>query len=284
MLAYTIEGLRGRDYSGGRIRITHTLTVSEAYTRVLITYPSDGLTISGMMHIPFGTGPFPVVILNHGYIAPSQFWSGSDTWRAADYLAQNGYLTISPDFRGLARSDQGLNIFRAGYAVDALNAAASVKSLPYADARRIGMWGHSMGGGVTARAMVASDLVKAAVLYAPVSADDRERRFFFSGGSDLSASLELGASISFWLNVGNFIDSVSPIHHFTHVTAPVSIHQGDADTTTPPRWARAIRDALQAQSKAVEYFEYARQGHAFAGASWDLFNQRVVRFFDKHLK
>ena len=276
--------MRAREYTGGRIRVTYTVTVTEAYTRVLITYPSDSLTISGMMHIPFGEGPFPVVILNHGYIAPERFWSGADTWRAADYLAQHGYLTISPDFRGLARSDQGLNLFRAGYAIDSLNAVASVRSLPYADASRVGMWGHSMGGGVTSRSIVVSERVKAAVLYAPVSADDSVRRFFVSGASDPSVSPELASSLSFLLSRGNLIERVSPINHFAYVTAPVSIHQGDADTTTPPRWAQAIRDALQANGKPVEYFEYPRQGHAFTGASWELFNQRVVRFFDKHLK
>ena len=36
--------------------------------------------------------------------------------------------------------------------------------------------------------------------------------------------------------------------------------------------------------KNVEFFEYPGQGHAFSGASWDLFNQRVVNFLDRHLK
>jgi len=55
------------------------------------------VTITGVMHVPHGVGPFPVVILNHGYIPPSRYWSGADTWRAADYLARHGYLTIAPD-------------------------------------------------------------------------------------------------------------------------------------------------------------------------------------------
>lgn len=141
LLGVTIEGLRAREYTGGQIRITNTITVTDAYTRTYITYPSDGLTISGLMHVPFGEGPFPVVIMNHGYIPPSQYVTGSDTYRPADILARNGYITISPDFRGYARSDSGLNLFRSGYMIDALNAAAAVKTLPYADASRIGMWG-----------------------------------------------------------------------------------------------------------------------------------------------
>lgn len=68
------------------------------------------------------------------------------------------------------------------------------------------------------------------------------------------------------------------------MTAPVQIHQGTADTTTPPDWARAIQEALIAAGKEVEYFEYPGQGHAFQGQAWTLFLQRMAGFFDRHLK
>lgn len=285
LIGATIDGLRAMQYRGGQIRITNTITVTDAYTRTYITYPSDGLTISGLMHVPFGDGPFPVIILNHGYIPPSQYVTGSDTYRAADILARNGYLTISPDFRGYARSDNGLNLFRTGYLVDALNAAASVKSLPYADPKRIGMWGHSMGGGVTTRAMVVSDLIKAYVLYAPVSADVRVRRFAGGlGGASGADDSELFESYAYWTGKPELIDAVSPINFFRYVTAPVQIHIGEIDTTTPPAWSEAIRDELQAQGKRVDYFAYPRQAHAFIGNGWNVFNERVVTFFDRYVK
>lgn len=285
LIAATIEGLRARTYPGGQIRITHTITVTDAYTRTYITYPSDGLTISGLMHVPFGKGPFPVVIMNHGYIPPSQYVTGSDTYRAADILARNGYLTISPDFRGYARSDSGLNLFRTGYLIDALNAAAAVKSLPYANPRAIGMWGHSMGGGVTTRAMVVSPLIKAHVLYAPVSADVRVRRFTggLSGASGVDDA-DLYDSYFYWTRNPKLVQELSPINFFKYVSAPVQIHVGEIDRTTPPEWSQAIRDGLKEQGKYVEYYEYPRQAHAFIGNGWTLFNNRVVTFFNKYLK
>jgi dipeptidyl aminopeptidase/acylaminoacyl peptidase len=285
LIGVTIEGLRRREYPGGQIRITHTISVTDSYTRTYITYPSDGLTISGLMHTPFGRGPFPVVIMNHGYIPPSQFVTGSDTWRAADILARNGFITISPDFRGLARSDEGINLYRSGYMIDALNAAASVRSLPNANPNAIGMWGHSMGGGVTTRAMVVSDRIKAHVLYATVSADIRTRRFMggFSG-LDSQSDRELYDSLFYWTRDPAIIDALSPINFFKYVTAPVQIHIGDIDRTTPAEWSEAIRDELQRHKKHVEYYEYPRQAHAFIGNGWNLFNQRVVDFYKKHLK
>src|SRR5581483_2528806 len=286
LIAATIEGLRARTYPGGQIRITDIITVTDAYTRTFITFPSDGLTISGLMHVPFGKGPFPVVIMNHGYIPPSQYVTGSDTYRAADILARNGFITIAPDFRGYARSDEGLNLFRTGYMVDALNAAASAKSLPYADAKRIGMWGHSMGGGVTTRAMTVSSLIKAYVLYAPVSADVRVRRFNFAfgGASTTNGDPNLFESVFYWGRDPQLVYDLSPINFFKYVTAPVQIHIGQIDTTVDPDWSRAIRDELHNQGKYVEYYEYPRQAHAFIGSGWTLFNQRVVQFFKKYLK
>jgi hypothetical protein len=55
----TVEALRRRVYGGGSIRIERTLTVTPAFTRTLIAYPSDGLTVYGFMNVPPGEGPVP---------------------------------------------------------------------------------------------------------------------------------------------------------------------------------------------------------------------------------
>lgn len=283
LLGYTIAGLREREYTGGTIEVKWVLTTTLAYTRYYIAYPSDGLTITGVMHIPHGDGPFPVVILNHGYIAPSRYWSGADTWRAADYLARRGYLAIAPDFRGWGGSDSGDNFFRAGLVVDVLNLISSLPTLPQADPERVGMWGHSMGAGVTTKAITIDPRIKAAVLYAPVSADDtvvmRRWGSRMRGGADDALQRAYRDAV----RDPDFLRLTSPINHFDFVAAPVQIHQGTADRTTPPEWAEAIRDALQAAGKEVEYFAYPGQGHAFEGQSWNLFMERVAAFFDRHL-
>lgn len=283
LAVYTIEAMRRRSYPGGKIEIRSVVTRTEAYTRYLIAYPSDDLTITGVMQIPHGRGPFPVVILNHGYIPPSRYVPGSDTWRPADYLARRGYITLAPDFRGWAGSDPGPDFFRMGLVIDALNLIRSVPSIPQADPERIGMWGHSMGGGVTTRAIVIDPRIRAAVLYAPVSADLVNTRRGFGGFRSIEDPL-LARAYMDARSDPEFLRQVSPIYYFHYVTAPVQIHQGTADTTTPPEWARAIRDALIAAGKAVEYYEYAGQGHAFQGEAWRLFLQRMTAFFDRHLK
>ncbi|HSN77032.1 MAG TPA: alpha/beta fold hydrolase [Anaerolineae bacterium] len=274
-LAYTVEGLRERTYPGGDITITSTWEATEAFTRYYISYPSDDLTITGMMAVPRGPGPFPVIILNHGYIPPSEYWTGADTYDASTYLASRGFLTISPDFRGWGRSDTGENIFRTGLAIDVMNLISALPSLPQADPERVGIWGHSMGGGAVSWVMAVDPRVKASLLYAPVSADSSDRRRFGRSGPSSSDRL--------WNDDPTFIDKISPINYFDGVAGPVQIHQGTADTTTPPRWARAIRDALLAAGKDVTYFDYEGQGHALKGDAWRAFMQRTADFFAEYM-
>lgn len=144
-----IEDLRRREFKGGEIKIEETSTQNNSYTSYIISYPSDNLKIYGMMNVPEGDGPFPVIILNHGYFNPSSFTSGDGTKTMADILAANGYLTIASDYRGHGKSDSdngGRGGHRPEYAIDVLSLIASIKSTPKADQSRVGMWGHSMGG------------------------------------------------------------------------------------------------------------------------------------------
>lgn len=282
---YTIEGLRARDYPGGTIEILEELAATEAYTRYLIAYPSDGLTITGILQVPYGEGPFPVVVLNHGYIPPEQYVSGSDTWRPADYLARRGFLTLAPDFRGWAGSDEGEDFFRGGLVVDALNLVSSLDSLPQAAPERVGMWGHSMGGGVTSKAIVVDPRIKAAVLYAPVSAHEADvmekwGREMLERADEEDPRWQLYREA---IENPEWLERASPIGYLNAVTAAVEIHQGTADTVTPPEWAEAIHEALVAAGADVAYYSYPGQNHALEGKAWTLFLERITAFYEQEL-
>ena len=132
----------------------------------MIEYPSDGLTITGIMQIPKnGRKPFPVIVMNHGFFSRFAFNSGDGTDRAAEFLNRRGYLTISSDYRSWGGSDIGPSLFYSGLVIDVINLLNSIPSIPEADYEHIGMWGHSMGGGVTFKVIAIDDRVKAAVLY-----------------------------------------------------------------------------------------------------------------------
>ena len=282
LAAYTIEGLRARQYRGGQIELLRTVTETDTYTYFHIRYPSDGLHITGGLHRPHGPGPFPVVILCHGYIPPDQYWTGADTIQAADELARRGYLCLAPDFRGWGGSDTGPNYFRTGIVIDTLELISSLSSLPEADPTRVGLWGHSMGGGLVAKAICIDDRLRAAVLYAPVSGWDLDN--IRKWGNRARPDDPLGPLYAQAAQDETFLRSTSPLFHFHFVNCPVQIHVGTADTVTPPEWSRAIRDSLLLAGKRVEYFEYPGEGHAFSPPAWRQFIERTVLFYDRTLR
>ena len=160
---YTIAGLRARSYGAeGQIEIVRVLEQTSSFTRYLFAYPSDGLRITGMLNRPKGDGPFPVVILNHGYYPLDVYQTGNGSKVAADYLADRGFLTLSPDFRSHAGSDDAPNLFRAGHVIDTLNLIPLAQKLPEVQPGQVGMWGHSNGGAITAKAIAVSDQIAAA--------------------------------------------------------------------------------------------------------------------------
>lgn len=269
-----IEQLRQREYKAGEIKIEETLTHNNSYTSYIISYPSDDLKIYGMMNIPAGKGPFPVIVLNHGYFTPSNFVSGDGTRTMADILATNGYLTVAPDYRGHGQSEDekvGSRGHRPEFAVDVLNLIASIKSIDKADENRIGMWGHSMGGEVSLRTAEATDKLKAIVLWAPTSANASDNANFYGGKHYANTN-----------NPAN--DGISPINYLRYISAPISLHQGLVDVEVKPEWSKQLNDALEKEGKQVEYFEYEGQDHNFRNLGWDKISQRTIDFYDKYLK
>lgn len=305
---YTINGLRQHEFQSGIIHIRLTLEdENQFYTSYLIDYPSDGLTITGVLQIPVGEGPFPVIVMNHGFFARSVYNSGDGTDRASPYLAQHGYITIAPDYRSWGDSDKGPSLFYSGLVIDVINLLNAVPSLDKADPERIGMWGHSMGGGVTMKILTIDPRVKAAVLYSTVSADHADVIARWGNGcfGDIArGELIIGCNSSdiipddlprnlqdaytFAASDEETLQEISPFFHLDDVTAPVQIHYGTEDgeflSGTPPQWSVKLTQGLRDSGKQAELYQYEGEGHSFIGQPWFDFMSRTLRFFDKHVK
>lgn len=271
-----IESLRERDYQSTQITIESTLSNNGSYTGYLISYLSDGLKIYGRMNVPIGNGPFPVIILNHGYFSQSSFTSGDGTQTMADILARNGYLTLASDYRGFGKSENDSQESRGhnpNYAIDVLNLIASVGSLDKADPDRIGMWGHSMGGEVALRTVEAADQVKALVLWAPTATRGSDNRGSRAGRTTPSDAVLPDSSQ----------DGAAPMNYLHFIQTPISLHQGLSDAEVNPEGSKQLNEALLKQGKMIEYFEYEGQDHSFRNLGWDVISKRTIEFFDRYL-
>lgn len=281
----TIDYLASRDYGGGELQIVDVLQQTSLYTRYTVNYPSDGLDIYGFMNVPLGAGPFPVVIALHGYIDPGDYQTLDYTTDNADAIARAGYLVIHPNLRGYYPSDSGSNLFRVGMAIDVLNLISIVKeragepgALELADSDFIGLWGHSMGGGITTRVITVSDDVDAAVLYGAMSGDEKRNFEAILQWSDGERGIEE-------LSVPDQdLGRISPNNYLERIQAPVSIHHGGSDELVPLEWSLEMCDLLEGIGKSVECFTYDGQPHTLYGDSEELFNRRVIAFYDSHRK
>lgn len=280
-----IEDLAARSYGQGDLQIQQTLGTTPDFTRFLFSYPSDGLTIYGFMNVPPGAGPFPVIVALHGYIDPAEYGTLDYSTRYADDLARAGYLVLHPNLRGYGPSDSGPNLLRVGMAVDVLNLIGIVRHtggqpgpLEKANPDAIGLWGHSMGGGISLRVLTVSPDVKAAVLYSAMSGDDKQNFASihqWSGGTRGYAETQVPDSA---------LLRISPIYFLDRIQAAVSIHHGESDELVPLAWSLDLCSRLMALNKTVECFTYPGEPHTFTGDGDTLFVQRSIAFFDAHLK
>lgn len=280
-----------KEFQGSDLKFIKVLDKNEAYTRYSITYQSEGFTVSGIMNVPVGKGPFPVLILNHGFIEPKNYTNGQGLKREQDFFARNGYVVLHSDYRNHAQSDfdpENDVRPRSGYVEDVLNAISTVKNSNenFFDKENIGMLGHSMGGGITLNIMVTKpEIAKAYVLLAPINSDYKVN-FDKWVVPDEEFS---GIAEKFYEQYGSYEDnpefwkSVSASNYLDKIKSPVMLHQGTADDQVPLRWSQDLAQKLKDKGKDINYYEYPGENHVFIN-SQPLVMQRTLDFFDNILK
>jgi len=284
----SIKSLMKTELDGRNLKLVRQISANSSYKRYAVTYKSGELTISGVMNIPNGDGPFPALVLGHGYIDPRIYTSGRGLAREQDYLAKNGYIVLHTDYRNHASSDDDPenNIkFRQGYVLDIVNAALALRGsdLPQLDDARIGYLGRSMGGGIGYQAMVAFPYVfNTYVLYAPTSADYADN---FNRWGRVAADFAQEVSDTYGLPEDNpeFWAGISALNYFDQVAEPVLIHHGTLDDSCEIDWSRRAAAELEAQGKDVTLIEYVGEYHAFY-RDWTLSMERTVEFLKRTMK
>lgn len=141
------------------------------YTSYLTRFTSDGLRINGLLTIPTGTVPkngWPAIVLVHGYIPPKQYVTTENYESYVDFLAKSGFVVFKIDLRGHGNSQGEARgaYYSADYIIDTLNAYAALQKASFVNPKRIGLWGHSMGGNVVMRAFAAQPTIPAVSIWA----------------------------------------------------------------------------------------------------------------------
>jgi dipeptidyl aminopeptidase/acylaminoacyl peptidase len=128
-----------------------------------ITYLSDELKVKGYLAVPKKGDNLPCLIYNRG--GTREVFALNDVSAAAllARMASWGYIVAASQYRGNA-GGEGKEEFGGKDVNDVLNVIPLLKSLPRADATRIGMYGWSRGGMMTYLALARTDRIAAAVV------------------------------------------------------------------------------------------------------------------------
>src|SRR4030042_2245318 len=295
-----ILAARQTAYPGSNITIEETLEPGANYYRYIAWYKSEGLRIYGLLTVPYGDMPtsgWPAIVFNHGYIDPQVYRTTERYIAYVDSLARHGYIVFKIDYRGHDRSEGEASgaYGDPGYTTDVLNAVSSLQAFPQADAQRIGMWGHSMGGFLTLRAMVISTDIKAGVIWAGVVGS--YAGILCSWGLPTPGIPTRTPNPNFrsgwrppWQNFygspeenPQFWMGISAKSHLDELSGPIQLHHGTGDTEVPIKFSQDLYRQILSAGIPVEYYEYEGDNHNLAGY-FSLAMQRTIEFFDRYLK
>jgi len=299
----SIAAMRSRSYPGSDITIEQTLPEGSNYHQYLTSYLSDGLKIFALLTVPIGQKPtsgWPVILFNHGYITPETYQTFPSIGQYASYypvFSQAGYIVFKPDYRGNGNSEGNPEgaYYSPAYAIDDLNALSSIKKYSLVDPKRIGIWGHSMGGNITLRdTVVDTKDIKAAVIWGGVVGSytdlmyNWQRRVRYQPGPRELALRNtsrqtLLAKYKTPQENPQFWNSIDPTQFVKDISTPIQLDVGGSDEEVPVGFSQSLRDELQHAGKTVEYYEYPGDNHNISN-NFTLAMQHSLEFFNRYLK
>lgn len=282
---YGIESLNSHVING-IVTVEKKYFDQESFSSYRISFYSDLLKEYGLMNIPSGTKPengWPVIVLNHGFVAPKSYSTTESYKNTAAYLASKGFLVLKADYRSHDDSEGAIDSLysRNEYAVDVLNLIAAIKSIPEANTNRIYLYGHSMGGDISLMVAENTDRVKKMVLWAPAVTTYPQNLVFFTRrhGDKLDKP---EAQKEFTSLIGIYgAESFSSFSNLDKIKIPVLIQHGMTDESVPYLWGKQLAEKIQSLGKNVTFISYENDNHDLAKHWYEALN-KDIEFFNQN--
>ncbi|HEY3267973.1 MAG TPA: alpha/beta fold hydrolase [Armatimonadota bacterium] len=200
----------------------------------------EGQNLYGTLHRPEGVGPYPAIVMCHGFTG-HRIESSWIFVKAAKRLAAAGFAVFRFDCRGSGESDgEFKDMTICSEVSDAMEAVDLVKSLPGIDAGRLGMLGFSMGGAVAAETVSQRSDIRTLCLWSPVA--DPPVQFAERISQIVGEYGDIGPDLlgkGFALDVANHC----PVEAAKAWGGPVCVIRGTADPVIRESHARAYLNA-----------------------------------------
>lgn len=178
------------------LTVLEVIKENSTYTSYLFTYTTQGKTMSGQLNVPSTPAPvggYPAIVMLRGYVPLEIYETGVGTRNAAAVLAEQGFVTVAPDFLGFGQSDPDLEDTWEARFIKPMQMAellATIKTTPIltlpnaatitTNPSKIGIWAHSNGGQIALATLEITGQPLPTTLWAPVTAPFPYSILFFS--------------------------------------------------------------------------------------------------------
>jgi pimeloyl-ACP methyl ester carboxylesterase len=303
----SVSGLRQlADAEPVKFQLEYKREALQGIQQQVLSFSVDGLRQFALVLQPEGPAPengWPTLLINHGHHPnPQQYGriANGETNRPGDYyralplaFARQGFLVLVPDFRG-HNDSEGAEFARGPlesnwYSRDSIVAFRAMDSIPQASRKNRFMWGHSMGGAVTLRAILAlGNRVKAASIWSSTTTDSHKGALYYSlNHPDIEDSLS-GSKTA--LNTLRSETTALPFDYISdqgdasrfinELETPINIHHSVLDLkSTPYHWSVELAGKLFASNKSYNLYSYKGDRHLFEGENLSTAIHRDIAFF-----
>lgn len=297
---YSIENLAKADIKPSEIILGKALKdepkfTSYEYTMKFSPDLSENLkTTSGLINIPKSVNSstvnqlniFPVIVMFRGYVDPSIYKTGTGTLRAGEFFAENGFITVAPDFLGYGNSDkESTDIFETRFQTY-VTAITLLKSLDHSTVQpfnhsQVFIWGHSNGGQIALTTLETTRAAYPTVLWAPVSKPFPYSILYYTDDASDSGKFLRSKTAEFEKNYDS--DLFSLTKYLVNIKAPLQLNQGTNDDAVPVAWSNLLAKNLKEASVSAEYIKYPGADHNM-NPLWSKAIQNSLEFFQKHIQ
>lgn len=285
---YTIQSLGKRPFFGSDFRIEKALSDNSTYTSYLFSFRTSLKKVTGLINVPKGSGPFPVVLMIRGYVDRQKYVTGTGTQRAGEVFADKGYLTLAPDFLGYGGSDnpsiEPLEERFQTYTT-LLDLYGLIVRLPESNpltpgvalnSSRIYIWAHSNGGQIALTFLEITGVRTPTALWAPVSKPFPYSILYFTDDSD-DHGKALRKVVSKFETLYD-VNRYSISEYLNNIKAPILLQQGMKDESVPKSWSDELNKKLGILGKDITYAVYEGADHNLLG-SWSEAVKKDLEFF-----
>jgi dipeptidyl aminopeptidase/acylaminoacyl peptidase len=269
-------------------QLTHALVgglrANDMVEPYLVHYPSrDGKwTISAFAYIPNNikrNGKYPAIVYIHG--GPTGQYVNSFN-RRVQYLVNQGYLVIAPNFRG--STGYGKEFMKGNYRdegggdlADVVDAVEWISKSGFVDKKKLVSMGGSYGGYLTMMAVTKDpDLWGAGVAMVPyvnwfteLATEDPAIRAY-----DISI---MGDPVE---NKALYEDR-SPINFIDRIKAPILLIAGGNDVRDRSNESQQVADAIKKRGGIVQLKIYQGEGHQFGRVETQIDEMKTISDFLK---